>query len=87
MRLFEDSDFPPVDGYFLHKGGHSRPRDVMLLRECDLFPRRAGSCSMPVVAVDLDDVGTWREKIGVVVEEWMWWMAIESQPQISSEWL
>ena len=69
MRLLGDFDSPPLDGCFLHKGGRFRPRDVMLLRECDLFPRRAGSCSMPVAAVDLDEVGTWREKIGVVVEE------------------
>jgi hypothetical protein len=68
MRLFEDSDSPPVDGSFLHKGGHFRPRDVMLLRECDLFPRRAGSCSMPVLAVGLDGASTLRE-IGVVVVE------------------
>ena len=66
-RLLEDSDSPPADGCFLHKGGHFRPRDVMLLRGCDLFPRRAGSCSMSVVAVDLDDVDTSRE-IGFVVE-------------------
>ncbi len=67
MRLLEDSDSPLVDGSFLHKGGHFRPRDVMLLRECDLFPRRAGSCSISVAA-DLDDVGMMWE-IGVVVEE------------------
>ena len=32
----------------------------MLLRECDLFPRRAGS-SMSVVVGDLDDGSTSRE--------------------------
>lgn len=68
MRLLGDSDSPPVDGCFLHKGGHFLPRDVTPLRECDLFPRRAGSCSMSVVVVDLDGVCTLWE-IGVVVEE------------------
>lgn len=68
MRLLEGSDSPPVDGCSLHKGGRFRPRDVMLLRECDLFPRRKRSCSMSVVAVDSDDVGTLRV-IGVGVEE------------------
>lgn len=60
MRLLEDSDSPPSGGCFLHKGEHFRPRDVMLLRECDLFPSPAGRSMSVAAAVDLDDVGTSR---------------------------
>ena len=58
-RWLEDSGSPPAGGCFLRKGGHFQPKDVMLLRECDLFPRRVGS-SMSVVVGDLDDESTWR---------------------------
>ena len=52
MRLLEDSDSPPAGGCFPRKDGHFRPRDVTILRECDLFPRRAASSISVVVAVD-----------------------------------